>query len=63
MQSEIDKGAKNLLKLESLIRKHNEEDPGNPLRMPDLKLVITGMEYGYRREDGGLVVPIGCLRD
>ena len=62
-QSEIDKGAKNLLKLESLIRKHNEEDPGNPLRMPDLKLVITGTEYGYRREDGVLVVPIGCLRD
>ncbi len=62
-QSEIDKGAKNLLKLESLIRKHNEEDPSNPLRMPDLKLVITGTEYGYRREDGVLVVPIGCLRD
>jgi hypothetical protein len=29
----------------------------------DLKLVITGTEYGYRRDDGVLVIPIGCLKD
>lgn len=62
-QSEIDKGAKNLLKLESLIKRHNEEDPANSLRPPDLKIVITGTEYGYRRDDGVFVIPIGCLKD
>lgn len=30
---------------------------------PTLKIVITGTEYGYIREDGVLVVPIGCLKD
>ena len=34
-----------------------------PLRLPDLKIVITGTEYGYRREDGVFVIPIGCLKD
>ena len=34
-----------------------------PLRMPDLKIIITGTKYGYRRDDGVLVIPIGCLKD
>ncbi len=34
-----------------------------PLRLPDLKLVITGTKYGCRRDDGVLVVPIGCLME
>ena len=34
-----------------------------PLRLPDLKLVITGTKYGYRRDDGVFVIPIGCLKD
>ena len=25
--------------------------------------MITGTEYGYKREDGVYVIPIGCLRD
>lgn len=29
--------------------------------LADLKTVIT--EYGYKREDGVLVIPIGCLKD
>ncbi len=58
---EIDKGAENLLKIESLIRKRNEDGPR--IRPPDLKMVITGTEHGYRRDDGVLVVPVGCLRD
>ena len=32
-----------------------------PLRLPDLKLVATGTEYGYGRDDGVIVVSIGCL--
>lgn len=62
-QSEIDKGADNLLKIENLIRKHNEDECKSKIRMPDLKLIITGTRYGYRRSDGVFVIPIGCLKD
>lgn len=59
--NEIDYGAKHLIEIENLIKKHNEEEEQVPLRLPDLKIVITGTEYGYRREDGVFVIPIGCL--
>ena len=52
-----------LCEIERLIKKHNEEEKQVPLRLPDLKMVITGTEYGYRREDGVLVIPIGCLQN
>ncbi len=60
---DIDGGAEHLLRIEELVRRHNAEEKLVPLRLPDLKMVITGTEYGYRREDGVLVIPIGCLRD
>lgn len=60
---EIEEGAKHLLKLEELIKEHNRDEKQVPLRLPDLKMIITGTKYGYRRDDGVLVVPIGCLRD
>ena len=62
-QSEIDKGAENLLRIENLIRKHNEDESLGRIRMPDLKLIITGTQYGYRRSDGVFVIPIDCLKD
>ena len=34
-----------------------------PIRMPDLKIVLTGTKYGYKRPDGVYVIPIGCLKD
>lgn len=61
--NEIDKAAKNLNKIESLIKEHNEKTDGTTMRLPDLKLIITATEYGYKREDGVLVIPIGCLRN
>ncbi len=62
-QSEIDKGAEHLITIENLIRKHNEDESQSKIRMPDLKLVITGTQYGYRRSDGVFVIPIGCFKD
>lgn len=62
-QSEIDKGAQNLNKIESLIKEANLKEKQNKLRLPDLKIVITGTQYGYKREDGVYVIPIGCLKD
>ncbi len=62
-QSEVDKGAEHLCEIEKLIKEHNENEKQVPLRLPDLKIVITGTEYGYKRDDGVYVVPIGCLKD
>jgi len=58
----VDEGAKHLLEIESLVAEHNKRKEQVTLRMPDLKMVITGGEYGYRRDDGVLVIPIGCLK-
>ena len=60
--NEIDYGAKHLIEIENLIKKYNEKEKQVPLRLPDLKLVITGTEYGYRREDGVIVLPLACLK-
>lgn len=60
---EIEEGAKHLLEIEKLIRQYNEKEKQCPLRLPDLKIVITGAQYGYKREDGVYVIPIGCLKD
>ena len=62
-QSEIDAGARHLLEIEKLIIAHNKNEEQVPLRLPDLKIVITGTKYGYVRPDGVYVVPIGCLKD
>ena len=58
---DIEKGAKNLVKLESLIEEYNKKEPQVPLDMPSAKVVLTASKYGYRRPDGVYVVPIGCL--
>ena len=62
-QSEIDNGARHLCEIERLVAEHNKTEKQVPIRMPDLKLIITGTQYGYRREDGVVVIPIGCLKD
>ncbi|MBR3307095.1 MAG: ATP-binding protein [Lachnospiraceae bacterium] len=62
-QTEVDEGAKHLCEIEKLVAMHNENEPQCPLRLPDLKLVVTGTEYGYRRDDGVFVIPIGCLKN
>jgi len=60
--NEVEYGAEHLNEIERLIIKHNEDEPQVPLRVPDLKIVLTGTEYGYRRDDGVLVIPLACLR-
>ena len=49
--------------IQSLIREHNEHEEQMPIREPDLLIVLTGGQYGYRRKDGVYVIPIGCLKD
>ncbi len=59
----IDDGARHLNRIEELVKEYNKKEKQCQLRIPDLKIVITGTQYGYRRPDGVLVVPIGCLKD
>ena len=61
--NEIDEGAHHLCEIEKLINDHNKTEKQVPIRLPDLKIVLTGTEYGYRRDDRVLVIPIGCLKD
>lgn len=53
----IDEGAKTLLKLCSILDIEK-------MKAPKFLMVLTGIgDYAYKRDDGVLVVPIGCLRD
>ena len=53
---EIEEGAEHLKKLAA-----NIDSTKTP--PPSFLMVLTGGVFAYRREDGVLVVPIGCLRD
>jgi predicted AAA+ superfamily ATPase len=52
----IEEAAKNLLKLKERVNT-------DKMREPAFLMVLTGMQYAYRRPDGVLVVPIGCLKN
>jgi hypothetical protein len=62
-ESAVEESAKHLCEIERLVKEYNKKEIQVPLRLPDLKLIITATQFGYRRDDGVLVVPIGCLRD
>lgn len=61
--TDIDSGAKHLCEIERLIEEKNKVETEVPLKKPNAKIIITGTEYGYKRDDGVFVVPIGCLKD
>ncbi|MCF0262039.1 MAG: AAA family ATPase, partial [Sphaerochaetaceae bacterium] len=53
----IEEGAKNLLKLKD----HIDTDK---MKEPSFMMIITALgDYAYRRKDGILIVPIGCLKN
>ncbi|MDO5330251.1 MAG: DUF4143 domain-containing protein [Bacillota bacterium] len=62
-EGQIEEGARHLNEIEALIKKANEREGRIRLRMPDLKVVITGGSIAFKREDGVYVVPITCLKD
>lgn len=62
-QNEVDKAAEHLCQIENKIKKYNNENPEKAVSLPNLKIIITGTQYGYRRDDGVFVIPIGCLKD
>lgn len=53
---QIEEAAENLLKL-------NDKINTDKMGKPSFLMVLTGGEFAYRRPDGVLIVPIGCLKD
>jgi predicted AAA+ superfamily ATPase len=53
--NQIDDAANSLIKLK------NKLDPS--IKAPSFLMVLTGVPAAYKRPDGVLVVPIGCLKD
>ena len=60
---DIEMGAEHLVELRNLIRKNNETERQNPLREPDLMIVLTGGKMAYTRPDGVKIIPLGCLKE
>ena len=53
---QIEEAAENLLTLKAKIDTEK-------MREPSFLMVVTGGQYAFKREDGVLVVPIGCLKN
>ena len=53
---EIEEAAKHLLELKAKVNT-------DKMREPSFLMILTGTEFAYRRKDGVLIVPIGCLKD
>jgi len=58
---EIEEGARHLVELKNLIQANAAEQ--SAIRIPDLLIVLTGGPIAYRRADGVIVLPIGCLKN
>ncbi len=53
---EIEKAAENLLELAAKVNT-------TKMKKPSFLMILTATEFAYRRNDGVLVVPIGCLKN
>ena len=53
---EIELAAKNLKTLRDKINQ-------DKMKEPSFLMILTATEFGYKRDDGVFVVPIGCLKE
>ncbi|MDR2570499.1 MAG: DUF4143 domain-containing protein [Oscillospiraceae bacterium] len=53
---EIEEAAKHLIELKNKVNT-------DKMREPSFLIILTGTEFAYKRDDGVLIVPIGCLRE
>jgi len=53
---EIEEAAEHLLELKAKV-------DTKIMKEPSFLMILTGTDFAYRRHDGVLVVPIGCLKD
>lgn len=59
---EIEKGAKNLIKVKNLIKNQIEKGE-TKIQEPSFLAVIYGGNMAYTLDNGVKVLPIGCLKD
>ena len=60
--AEIENGAGHLKEIVRLIKEFNKTEKQNPIREPDLLIVLTGGKIAYTRPDGVKIIPLGCLK-
>ena len=54
--NEFDKAAENLRKFSKII-------DTKKMNKPSFLMILSGTKLGYKRDDGVLIVPIGCLKE
>jgi len=60
---EVKMGAKEIEKAAGNLKSLREKINLNKMKEPSFLMVLTAGEFGYRRDDGVYIIPIGCLRD
>ncbi|MDR2531605.1 MAG: DUF4143 domain-containing protein [Oscillospiraceae bacterium] len=60
---EVKMGAKEIETAAENLKKLREKINTDKMKEPSFLMVLTATEFGYRRDDGVYIVPIGCLRD
>ena len=60
---EIKLGAKEIKEAAKHLVMLKEKVDAEKMRPSSFLMILTGTEVAYRREDGGFVVPVGCLKD
>lgn len=62
-ESEVPEASEHLCEIERLIIEYNKKEKQCPLRLPDLKIIVTGTQYGYKDNNGVFVIPLACLKN
>lgn len=60
---EVKMGAKEIETATENLKKLRKKINTDKMKEPSFLMVLTATEFGYRRDDGVYIVPIGCLRD
>lgn len=59
---EVKLGAKEIEEAAAHLQQVRDKINTEKMREPSFLMILTGTEFAYRRKDGVLVVPIGCLK-
>jgi predicted AAA+ superfamily ATPase len=60
---EVKMGSKEIEEAAEHLKILRDKVDANKMKAPSFLMVLTGTEFAYRREDGVLIIPIGCLKD
>ena len=60
---EVKMGAKEIEMATENLKYLRDKVNHDKMKEPSFLMVLTATEFGYRRDDGVYIVPIGCLRD